>query len=691
MNNMEEDLSTEDTELFIELKKSIDKNKYEKAIEFCNKIRAKSPHDLVAVKCKCQCLMHLGQMEKALELAKQPRYQEHLLFERAYCQYHFGQFQEALGTCLEGENVQASSSTDDPAEGLLHLQAQILYKLGEYDRAVSCYQTLLEKNPDPELSPELYANAYAAHTAAQRASELLELHPISEFERIGGRGTDSDHHVHDYELLYNAGGALAQAGRFEEAKELLLRAEEACQALVVSGDLTEEEAKSENEVVQAELAFVQAHLGDTEAALRACKTIFQNKSADPQLIAVASNNYAVLSKDINIKDALKRIGVGLPEGAESKLFPSQLEQLRLNRCLLRMSGSVVQQSEHLPAEIEAFEVACPTSERPALLKAAIALKARKMDSYQAHIEEALEKVKGTPREVAVVFFKAQVQIHRKDFAGALATLESIQDPNVVHSPGLIGAKAALYIELGQGRQASNVLEDVVGRIDELAISGAEKATLVLGVAKYRLCRGLHQEAASALEALLTSSVGADLDPDARLNALASLVKAYSWVDLDQAEMKAGMLPPLPEVDEDICDANQLEIAEVPRMRHLIAAGAIPQIDRKRKNLRKILKKRAKKRIAYLERLQAEGKYDPNRNIKPDPERWIPRKQRSFGRRGRRRNKFVGAQGAGDGGKKDAAKLDAFARAQAKKEREEQEEPKVQIPSGVGRKKGGRRR
>ena len=63
------------------------------------------------------------------------------------------------------------------------------------------------------------------------------------------------------------------------------------------------------------------------------------------------------------------------------------------------------------------------------------------------------------------------------------------------------------------------------RIIKLAISGAEKATLVLGVAKYRLCRGLHQEAASALEALLTSSVGADLDPDARLNALASLVKA----------------------------------------------------------------------------------------------------------------------------------------------------------------------
>ncbi len=81
-----------------------------------------------------------------------------------------------------------------------------------------------------------------------------------------------------------------------------------------------------------------------------------------------------------------------------------------------------------------------------------------------------------------------------------------------------------------------------------------------------------------------------------------------------------------------------------------------------------MRRRAKKREAYLEKLQKEGRYNPDKPSKPDPERWIPKNQRSYNRRGRRgRNKFVGAQGGGTGfgADKDAAKLDAAARAAAK--------------------------
>ncbi|CAN0553664.1 unnamed protein product, partial [Ectocarpus sp. 8 AP-2014] len=41
---------------------------------------------------------------------------------------------------------------------------------------------------------------------------------------------------------------------------------------------------------------------------------------------------------------------------------------------------------------------------------------------------------------------------------------------------------------------------------------------------------------------------------------------------------------------------------------------------------------------------AAGKIDPTKPVpKPDPERWIPRSHRAYGKRGRKRNKFVGAQ------------------------------------------------
>ena len=71
-------------------------------------------------------------------------------------------------------------------------------------------------------------------------------------------------------------------------------------------------------------------------------------------------------------------------------------------------------------------------------------------------------------------------------------------------------------------------------------------------------------------------------------------------------------------------------------------------------------------------------------------RWIPRNQRSYAKRGRKnRQKFVGGQGSGDGAQKDMTKLDAYARVQAKKEEDAKaEEIKAKIPAG--KQKKGRR-
>jgi signal recognition particle subunit SRP72 len=88
----------------------------------------------------------------------------------------------------------------------------------------------------------------------------------------------------------------------------------------------------------------------------------------------------------------------------------------------------------------------------------------------------------------------------------------------------------------------------------------------------------------------------------------------------------------------------------------------------KRNHEAVLRRREKKRQDYLEKLQQEGKYNPDRPLKPDPERWLPKSQRSYNKRGRRgRSQFIGAQGIGSGAgaDKDAAKLDAAARAAAK--------------------------
>ncbi|CAN0069201.1 unnamed protein product, partial [Phaeothamnion confervicola] len=71
---------------------------------------------------------------------------------------------------------------------------------------------------------------------------------------------------------------------------------------------------------------------------------------------------------------------------------------------------------------------------------------------------------------------------------------------------------------------------------------------------------------------------------------------------------------------------------------------------------------------YLAQQAALGKLDLNKPLpRPDPERWVPVKQRSYSKRGRKRNKFLGAQGTGDGAAKDAARFDVAAKVAARKE------------------------
>lgn len=99
----------------------------------------------------------------------------------------------------------------------------------------------------------------------------------------------------------------------------------------------------------------------------------------------------------------------------------------------------------------------------------------------------------------------------------------------------------------------------------------------------------------------------------------------------------------------------------------------------------------------MKKLQEEGRYNPDRPINPDPERWIPKSQRSYNKRGRRaRTQWVGAQGIGSGAgaDKDAAKLDAAARAAAKaqgidRKNQSKSTAHLSVSSTVG--KGGRRR
>lgn len=309
--------------------------------------------------------------------------------------------------------------------------------------------------------------------------------------------------------------------------------------------------------------------------------------------------------------------------------------------------------------------------------------------------ESLDKVMNTSASGALSHTKSQLLLHKEALTnpelnvdGVIGALESLPLP-VQTCPGTKVALASLYGSSNNDEKAEQLLSDLGNDI---------------ALAEFRLERGQYEQAVDLLEGILEEQ-----GSNAPMEIKAMLVKALSYTDPEQAEDIAQSLL---EVTSAELDGEKLEAMEIPRfakkagdssskVRKTIAAtgggkGRVKFGEHKKKNRDAILRKRAKQREAYLSKLEAEGRYDPKQNPKPDPERWIPKSQRSYNRRGRRsRNKGTGAQGggAGAGMEKDAAKLDVVARLAANDGQSSgPSTANMKVSSSGARKgKGGRRR
>lgn len=284
----------------------------------------------------------------------------------------------------------------------------------------------------------------------------------------------------------------------------------------------------------------------------------------------------------------------------------------------------------------------------------------------------------------ISYTKSQLLLHRaavvaltnesnggSNKAVVIEALESL--PLSVRScPGTIVTMASLHDDV----------DSVMGTLSSLGDGRRAKLTM----AEFYIERGQYKVAVNLLHGIVEE----DKD-DNDTEATAMLVKALSYIDPSKAKEYAALLQNA--IDEGgigrISELNgeSLECMDVPRFakqfdngdgmtskaRKLITTTGGTNTHNERNNTKSresILRKRAKQREAYLSRLEAEGKYNPN-NIatKPDPERWIPKNQRSYNRRGRGKYKSnVGAQGGGlgVGMDKDSAKLDVAARVAAAK-------------------------
>jgi len=311
----------------------------------------------------------------------------------------------------------------------------------------------------------------------------------------------------------------------------------------------------------------------------------------------------------------------------------------------------------------------------------------KSGAHNATLDYALAELtlhnleKTTKKSTATKTCSTSDSISDEDQKKMISVLDNL--PTSIRSrPATIATLSALYGNLGLDEKVADVLDSTSG-------SGMAQKSL----ADFKLRMGSYEEAASLYESTIlavkegkTSLFESDV-----LECQAGLIKALSYYDIERAVEMASNLPSkvgksFSRDHESELDGEELEAMDIPRLsKNSGMAGSSGRSSRMRKmlgsrrsindsqkknkkNQEAILRQRTKKRDLYLEKLQKEGRYNPNRPTKPDPERWIPKNQRSYAKRGRKaRQKFVGAQGGGigAGAEKDAARLDAAARAAAR--------------------------
>ncbi|VVD04130.1 unnamed protein product [Leptidea sinapis] len=261
---------------YVELNKFCQSGEYERALKASGKILQIAPTEQKAFHCKIICLIQLHNFKEALGAITNPKnagLASDLVFEKAYTQYRLNCPKDALETV---------DNAPELTPALKELRAQILYRLEQYQECYNLYREIV-KNSTDEYEDERKTNMSAV------VANLGELNP---------------------------------------------KAEQLCSESVIDDGGTEEEAKEEAAIIRVQQAYCQQQMGKEKEATSIYQNVLKDKPSDQALVAIASNNLAVINRDANVFDSRKRMKAATQEGLEHKLNSRQKASITYNQAIL---------------------------------------------------------------------------------------------------------------------------------------------------------------------------------------------------------------------------------------------------------------------------------------------------------------------------------------------------------------------
>uniref|UniRef100_A0AAQ5Y0J9 Signal recognition particle subunit SRP72 n=1 Tax=Amphiprion ocellaris TaxID=80972 RepID=A0AAQ5Y0J9_AMPOC len=300
------------------------------------------------------------------------------------------------------------------------------------------------------------------------------------------------------------------------------------------------------------------------------------------------------------------------EGVEYKLAKKQLQAIDFNKALLAMYTNQADQCRKLSSSLQ--------SQNP-----------------------------GHPRPVLIQV--AQL-CREKQHSRAIELLQQFSDQNPESASGikltmaqlyLISALVTMYSHEEDIDSAIDVFKQAIEHYQSEQPGSAAHLALVREAANFKLKYGRKKEAISDLEQLWKQNTN-------DVHTLAQLISAYSLVDTDKAKSLSKHLPSADTMSFNV-DVDELENSHGATYVRKKAAKVVGESLPKEQGQDEIKKKKKKKKGKLPKN------YDPKAT--PDPERWLPMRERSYYRgkkKGKKKEQIgKGTQGATAGA---SAELDA---------------------------------
>jgi len=591
-------------QLYTELSKLGNSGEWEKAIKTANRILGLDVTEQKALQCKVVCLIQVSKFDEALKYIEKNNLD--MDFEKAYCEYRKNQPEAALKT------VEAVNLNPLPPK-LKELKAQILYRLEKFEECFELYKEII-KNTSDDYDDERKTNLSAA--AAQLVIENPE-NEMPEFEES------------TYELAYNNACALAGQEKFVEAEKKLRTSEKMCRDTFDDEGMTEEEIANELAIIKVQLAYCLQKQGKTKDASAIYIETLKNKPSDAAVAAVASNNSVVLNKDQNVFDSKKKMKLAMSEAAEHKLTSRQKKIIAFNNALLALFANQ-SDCQSLATKLAASypDIAFQCN----LIRAAQYAKDKK---YRDGIDILERYMKANPQhELPAKFAIVQLHLNGGNKKGAIDTLQSMGE--TTYSPGVVSALVTLLLGIDDKQRASEILKSAVDYYKKSKISGANLSDMYRHAATFHLRGGEAETAAKSLEELLKSNPN-------DMKILAQLVICYAKFNTAKAQEMSKRLPKLDALTQS-AEIDALEATNWTMIAKAVKKTKADQSPGGTGGSEVVKKKNKKKRKPKLPK-------NYNTEVKPDPERWLPKYERTgFKKKRDRRVKEIikGSQGTASG-------------------------------------------